>query len=349
MPLTSIVITTRNRKEELRNALVSAMAQTAPLEVIVIDDASTDGTSEMVRDEFPGVRVHKSETARGLIVQRNFAAQLATAPVIVSLDDDAVFTSPHIVAQTLAAFDHPRVGAVTIPFIDVGHRPDVIGAAPNRSGIFITGAYIGAAHAVRRELFLRLGGYREYLFQYAEERDFCIRMLNAGYVTRLGTADLVHHFLSPKRQHSRGYIFRTRSFLLYPWYNAPTPYLPLHFAAAGVNMMRVGLRERHPIWTAWGIVRGCTASIHELPRRKPVTLGTYLLSQELMRRGCMPLAEAEGRLEPPAFGDLPPIPAADPSMVGQTSASAVGQTFLSASSPRVRDVPIPPSGLESPG
>lgn len=314
--LASIVITTRNRKEELRNAIASAAIQTAPGEIIVIDDASTDGTSEMVRAEFPAVRLHRSETARGYIVQRNYAAQLATAPVIVSLDDDAIFTSPHTVAQTLAAFDHPRVGAVTIPFIDVGHRPDVIGAAPNRSGIFITGAYIGAAHAVRRELFLRLGGYREYLFHYAEERDFCIRMLNAGYVTRLGTADLVHHFLSPKRQHSRGYIARARSFLLYPWYNAPTVYLPFHLAAAAFNMMRVGIRERHPVWTAWGIGRGCAASIHELFHRRPVSLRTYLLSQELMRRGCMALAEADGRIEPPAFGDLPPITLPQPAGAG---------------------------------
>lgn len=312
----SVVITTRNRKDELRNALASTLLQTAPAEVIVIDDASTDGTADMVGAEFPGVQLHRSEVARGLIVQRNFAAELARSPIIVSLDDDAVFTSPHTLAQTIAAFDHPRVGAVTIPFIDVGHRPDVIGVAPDRRSIYIAGTYIGAAHAVRRELFLRLGGYRGYLFQYAEERDFCVRMLNAGYVTRLGTADVVHHFLSPKRQHSRGYIFRARSFLLYPWYNAPTLYLPFHFAAAAFNMMKFGLRERHPIWTAWGIIRGCAASIHELPRRRPVTTRTYLLSQELMRRGCMPLTEAEGRLEPPAFGDLPPAPDSPQGRVG---------------------------------
>ena len=56
----SIVITTKNRKESLRRAIASAVMQTIPVEIIVIDDGSTDGTSEMVTSEFPQVRLERA-------------------------------------------------------------------------------------------------------------------------------------------------------------------------------------------------------------------------------------------------------------------------------------------------
>src|SRR5690349_11726781 len=100
-PRASVIITTKNRKEELRNALASVMQQSIPLEVIVIDDGSTDGTSDLVRAEFPAARLHRSETSRGLIVQRNVGATLATTPILFSIDDDATFPSPKTAEQTL--------------------------------------------------------------------------------------------------------------------------------------------------------------------------------------------------------------------------------------------------------
>jgi len=57
-PEATVVITTKNRKEELRDALSSVLRQLGVrLEVIVIDDGSTDGTTEMLRSEFPSIRI----------------------------------------------------------------------------------------------------------------------------------------------------------------------------------------------------------------------------------------------------------------------------------------------------
>src|SRR5688572_20321271 len=73
----TVVITTKNRKEELRTAIRSALDQTARPQVLVIDDGSSDGTSEMVRSEFRDVTLHRYEQSNGLIVQRNNGAKLA--------------------------------------------------------------------------------------------------------------------------------------------------------------------------------------------------------------------------------------------------------------------------------
>src|SRR4051794_38270064 len=183
-PSATIVITTKNRKEDLRRAIQSCLDQTVGLEVLVMDDGSTDGTPEAVRTEFPGVTLHRSEESTGYIVKRNLAARLASCPIVFSLDDDATFSTPRTVEQTLAEFDHPRIGAVSIPRVDVNF-PGAIGQPPAPDGrVNVVGSFIGCAHALRRELFLRLGGYREYLFHQGEESEYCARMLAVGYVTR---------------------------------------------------------------------------------------------------------------------------------------------------------------------
>ncbi len=70
---------------------------------------------------------------------------------------------------------------------------------PNTSGTWITDTFIGTAHALRRDIFLKLGGYRDHLVHQGEESDFCIRMLDAGYLVRLGRSDPINHWESPKR------------------------------------------------------------------------------------------------------------------------------------------------------
>ena len=64
-PSVSIIIPTCNRVEELRNLLVSALAQTVPVEIHVMDDAGNDATAEMIHREFPQVRYHRLGTGRG--------------------------------------------------------------------------------------------------------------------------------------------------------------------------------------------------------------------------------------------------------------------------------------------
>lgn len=246
MKKASVIITTKNRREDLLKAVESAIAQRALLEVIVIDDGSTDGTeaavSEMLKKDLttestenteeqaglrftgqagaafsnpstsehawdpentlrnrsaigpaplpvtsysspataPQLRLIRHEVSAGYIVRRNEGARVARGDVIFSLDDDAVFSSAFVVEQTLRDFSHPRIGAVAIPYIEPHKANKEMQRAPTREDVWITASYIGTAHAVRRDVFLALGGYREHLVHQGEEGDFCLRMLAAG-------------------------------------------------------------------------------------------------------------------------------------------------------------------------
>lgn len=293
--LATVVITTKNRKEELRQAIRSALDQDVPVEVLVIDDGSTDGTSAMVRQEFPSVRLERAEVSRGLIVQRNHGAQLAAGPVIFSIDDDAAFTTPHIVRHTLAEFDHPRIGAVAIPFINVKQDQVVRQKAPNTNEIYVSASYIGTAHAVRRDLFRKLGGYREYLFHQNEEADFSIRMLNAGHLVRVGSSDPIHHFESPRRDNKRIIHYGRRNDVLYAWHNVPMPYLLPHMAMTTYRGVMFGIRKRRVMSDIVGLAKGYAACFHEFRNRLPVRAVAYRLSRQLKRRGMVPLREVEER------------------------------------------------------
>jgi GT2 family glycosyltransferase len=296
MTTATVVITTRNRKEELRRAIESALAQTAKPEVLVVDDASSDGTSEMVQNEFPDVRLHSARRALGYIRQRNGAAGLASGEILFSIDDDAIFSTPRILEETLQEFSESRIGAVAIPFIDVNKSPEVRQRAPGREVLYATYSYIGTAHALRRRTFLALGGYREELFHQGEEEDYCIRMLDAGYLTRCGNSDPIHHFESPQRSLARMDYYGARNKILFAWQNVPFPEVGWHLSATTVKTPIYALRPDR-FWTRLrGVAAAYALCVRGRARRLPVMHSTYRLSRRLKMRGPLPFEEIAASL-----------------------------------------------------
>jgi glycosyltransferase involved in cell wall biosynthesis len=295
-PSATVAIVTKNRKEELAQAIESAVKQDVSCEVIVVDDGSTDGTSEFVSQHYPSVRLMSFPESAGYIVRRNQAAQMARAPIVFSIDDDAIFTTPRAVRQTLGEFDNPRIGAVAIPFIDVRISPELRQAAPDERQTYVSFNFTGTAYAVRRELFLKLGGYREILVHMCEESDFCQRMLQAGYVTRLGRADPIHHTASPKRDLTRMDVFGRRNDVLFAWYNVPLRYLPIHMTATVFNGLRHGVRTRRLMNMVRGFLYGFATGWKSRGDRRPVSAPVYRLGRTLKKGGSKPLAEIEQQL-----------------------------------------------------
>lgn len=300
----TIVITTKNRKDMLRDALNSAVGQHGAIEILVIDDGSTDGTSDMVAREFPAVTLARRDESKGLIVRRNEGARLARGAIVFSMDDDAIFTTREIVQQTLRDFSHPRVGAVGIPFVNVNQNSKVHQAAPERSAIYALESYIGTAHAVRKELFLALGGYKETLFHQGEEGEFCARLLEAGYVVRAGTADVIHHMESPLRDLSRMHFYGARNTILTSWFNVPNALLPPHLAIATANRVRFGAKRRILKTTVKGIWDGYVNCVKHWDQRSPISYKSYRAWRTLRKAGSIPLENFESQLPAMRFGAL---------------------------------------------
>jgi GT2 family glycosyltransferase len=280
----SIVIVTRNRKLELRRAVQSALAQTIEAEVLVLDDASTDGSAEMIGEDFPRVKVHSSNTPRGIIVQRNLAARMVSGELMVHLDDDAIFSSPSVVEHTVAEFEDPRIAAIAIPLIDMLPTGPVARRLPHQSEhILITNAFTGAAHAILTCVFQKLGGYTEIFEHQGEERDLCIRLLEAGYVVRLGTSAPIHHYPSLIRDLHRMDVLARRNDILFAMLNVPLPFLPIHLIGTIVNGCRFGVHSGRLPWALQGIMLGVRSAIQRRDARRPVRRSTYSLFRRLSR------------------------------------------------------------------
>jgi glycosyltransferase involved in cell wall biosynthesis len=292
-PAAAVIIPTHNRADLLPTVLDAALAQTVPLEIFVMDDASSDGTADLVRQRYPGVHYHRQETSRGPTFQRNAGAALATAPILVTLDDDCVLASPRSIEQTLALFDTDRIGAVTIPYINVHRDRTLRHAAANRSGVEVTFDYFGGMIAFRRDVYTRIGGYREVLFMHVEESDLAIRLYDAGYVVRLGRADPIDHMESPRRNRARIEELSGRNHVLYAYFNVPWPWMGIHLAATTANCLWHGVRSGQPLRLLRGVLRGYGGIWKYRHQRRPVSGKTYRTSKRLRRALSMSLADMD--------------------------------------------------------
>jgi GT2 family glycosyltransferase len=121
-----------------------------------------------------------------------------------------------------------------------------------------------------------LGGYREELFYMGEESDYCLRMLQAGYVTRLGRADPVAHHESAHRSTERMDFYGRRNDIIYAWQNVPMPYLPLHLGATILHGSVYAVRSaRHPMRMFSGMFGGLAECFRGDFERRPVNSRIY--------------------------------------------------------------------------
>lgn len=294
----TIAISSRDRYDELLVAIRSVFAQEGcSYEVIVIDDGSSDDTAGRVHEAFPGAWIYRSEHSRGLVAQRNFLASAARGRIVVSIDDDDELVDPFTIARTVADFEAgDDIGAVAIPYRELTTSGEWVDLQyPSGSGVEIIDTYIGAAYAVRRDIFLSLGGFWEHM--RGEEREFCLRMLAAGYLVRLGTAPPLLHRPSSLRSWAKKSFNSRRSDVLFAYRHVPTPSLPWHMARATANAALAAVtidRGRY----AGDMARGYLAGFRALrgSPRSPVDRATYALHVRLRRRGPLPLEEVRDML-----------------------------------------------------
>jgi GT2 family glycosyltransferase len=171
-------LATHNRADVLRKAIGSALRQSfTPLRVAVIDDASSDDTSSL-RHEFKSVSWERWEQGRGYVRARNQMMLTATENYYVSLDDDSWFIKGDEIAIAVDFLErHRQIAAVAFDILSPD-RPNLISRGAQR----LVATFIGCGHLLRLSAVKELGGYAEFPGAYgAEEKDLCLRLIDAGY------------------------------------------------------------------------------------------------------------------------------------------------------------------------
>lgn len=299
-PDATVVITTRNRRHDLRRALTSAVNQQGNVEVLVIDDASTDDTREMVTREFPTVRLVARSERSGYIALRNQGIELARGPVIFSIDDDAEFRSDTTVRDALGYFNHPRVGALALPFTNcVGgeFRPAML-PPPQDDRVWCVPHYIGTAHALVRELFLKLGGYSNSLIHWGEEEEYSRKLWGAGYVVRTTATTPILHYPSPVgRSEWRRRVLNWRNLYMMEFWYTPLRHLPFGLTRASAKWGKTVLRKRglrNKLLDTAAVAQGIAQALTHLPERRPLSVAADKVYLRVRGAKSLPLDAIEG-------------------------------------------------------
>lgn len=199
--LISVIVVNWNRRDLLGKCLESITGpQAGPLEIIVVDNGSTDGSAEMVAGKFPFARVIANRDNRGFCGGNNQGIAAATGEFIALLNNDAEAEPHWAAALKKALVEHPGAGmaASKILVYDNARMIDKVGHlifpdGQNRgrgSGAMDDGQFDrveevlwpdGCAAMYRKTMLDEIGGFDEDFFAYADDADLGMRGRIAGW------------------------------------------------------------------------------------------------------------------------------------------------------------------------
>ena len=211
-----------NRKDEICESLKRIREIDYPnLEVIVVDNASTDGTPETIEAEFPEVKLIKMFKNIG-IEAYNIGFKNAGGEYIVILDDDS-FPAKDAITKMVDKFtSDTQLGVVAFDVRNFYNYDEVKKVEADKADLAqketaavaenYLMAFNGAGAGVRRDLLERVGFYPEEFFLYWNEQDTAFRVLDQGYKVRFFSDVVAYHKYSPKNRSSwRAPFYYTRN------------------------------------------------------------------------------------------------------------------------------------------
>ncbi|ALA70061.1 glycosyl transferase [Geobacillus stearothermophilus 10] len=229
-PLVSIVMLAWNRKDDVRESLCYIQKiDYEPLEIIVVDNASTDGTAEMVEEEFADVRLIKIGKNIG-IAAYNVGFEQAKGKYIVAIDDDS-FPARHAIRRMVQVFEKDeQLGAVAFDVRNYYHYDEIkneledtdetVGVKAVASDYLMS--FNGAGVGIRKDLFKKIGYYPEEFFLYHNEMDCAFKIWDAGYRIEFYSNIVSYHKYSPKNRASwRAPFYYTRNAFWLVWKHYP--------------------------------------------------------------------------------------------------------------------------------
>lgn len=194
----SIIIPTHARHGILRDTLRLLPTLPGPgREIIVIDDASTDGTQDMLKQEFPDVRVLRNDVSQGFDALPE-AIRMARGRYIMQLDDDA-YPAQHTFEQIIAHFEArgEQLGLVALPFVEpnsdrLSYTPYFPAVKPGETYAPASGFHAGAV-VFRKEAALVIPPSPEGYFMYETELPTVIEYLAHGWEADYLPEALIYH------------------------------------------------------------------------------------------------------------------------------------------------------------
>ena len=230
-PRVTVVVVTHNRRDELRRTLEKITSLPERIALTVVDNASCDGSAEMVAREFPSadlIRVRRNLGA----VARNLAVRRVGTPYVAFCDDDTWWEPGSLAACADALDACPDVAVVTARIlVEPGGREDPIvselanSPLPGRAGLPgpVLMSFLAGASVVRVSAFRECGGFSPRLWLGGEEELLAADLIAAGHVLCYLPGAVVRHQPSAARDPRRRRLLGIRNTLWFTWLRRPLP------------------------------------------------------------------------------------------------------------------------------
>lgn len=216
MKTLSLVIITFNRRADLLELLEDITRlenQDYLKEVVILNNASTESFNDIekwidLHNNIP-FKYIVSEENLGVSRGRNYASKFATGDILFFVDDDVVLEDIFLFKKVIDSFSSPEfenrtLGAISFKVLYSSNRQIQINAFPHKNfeklkgeKEFLTYYYIGCAHAMLREAWIKYGGYPSDFFYGMEEYDFSYWLIKNGYCIRYNSEVQLLHKESP--------------------------------------------------------------------------------------------------------------------------------------------------------
>ena len=224
-----VVVLTHNRAQEVAGTLERLCALPECPRIVVVDNASTDGTPDLLRHRFPDLVCLCLATNAGA-AGRNVGVRACDRPYVALCDDDT-WWEPGALRHAADLLDaHPQLAVVSATvLVRKEERIDPICWEMARSPLCATlglpGApllgFLAGASIVRRSAFLAVGGFEPRLFLGAEEQLLAIDLARAGWALAYVAELIVHHYPSPQRDAQARLRLLARNALWIAWLRRP--------------------------------------------------------------------------------------------------------------------------------
>jgi len=279
-PLLSVITVFWNGRDDAP-AFVDSLATCRqelgfPMEVIAVDNASTDGTSELIASEAPWIRLIRNEANAGFAAGCNEGLRAARGEFFLLLNPDCEANAEALTALVEVLSSRRRIGMASCRLLNAdgsrqfNHYPEPGAicylvthslAAPffqglrrllamdDESTLIQTDWVMGAVLATRREVVERIGLMEESYFLYAEDTDWCRRARDAGYAVVVAPDTAIRHRQGTSSRKRAEFTFRKlfRSLIRYGGMHL-TPFPRFMLSAA----MMVDMIVRLPIYLMQG-------------------------------------------------------------------------------------------------
>lgn len=232
----SVIIVSYNTADLIGDCLESVYAiDNIAKEIFVIDNASTDGSADFIKENFPSVHLIANTENRGFATANNQALSLCNGRYIFFLNPDTT-VMPESLERAISFMDsNPRIGLAGTKIIypdgilqeSISYRyPGEKHTSGELSGLGGSIACVlGAGMIARPEIIKDIGGFDEDFFLYGEDQDLCLRIRKAGYeIGYIDSAVIAHHGGQSERKSPPSDLWERKMLAEYIFYNKH--YLP---------------------------------------------------------------------------------------------------------------------------